>query len=137
MLRSNGLIHDSVPRTIAALHTLPQDCQPDCHLGQALTLSAISTSTKRTYHISPELLVRRWGIGLAQAKQTVQVTTQRGVRSILNPTLARRFRTNDRQLRYRRLPCKMFTDTLEANVMSWHRQNKYTQVFSTRLDHVL
>ena len=26
----------------------------------------------------------------------------------------------------------MYTDTLEAKVRSWHRKNKYTQVFGTR-----
>jgi len=76
--------------------------------------------------------MKRWNIGLKAATQTIQVTTQRGIRTILHPTLARRFRTNDRQLRYRRLPCEMFTDTLEASVVSWQRQNHYAQVFTTR-----
>ena len=49
--------------------------------------------------------------------------------------LARRFHTNDRQLRYRRLPYKMYSDTLQAstkdNERSWRRKNKYAQVFCT------
>jgi len=32
--------------------------------------------------------------------------------------------TNDRKMRYRRLPCEMFTDTLEASAVSWQRQIK-------------
>jgi hypothetical protein len=32
------------------------------------------------------------------------VTTQRGVKQMIHPSLSVRFRTNDRQLRYRRLP---------------------------------
>jgi hypothetical protein len=58
--------------------------------------------------------------------------TQHGVRSVLHDTLHRRFRTNDRQLWYRRLPCDMFTDMLEAAKPSWHCRNKYAQVFATR-----
>ena len=64
------------------------------------------------------------------AKRTVDATTQRGVQSVLNPTTTCRYRTNDRQLRYRRLSHDMFTDTLEASVRSWFRQNRHAQVFA-------
>jgi hypothetical protein len=47
-------------------------------------------------------------------------------------TLSRRFRTNDRQLRYRRIPHEVYTDTMKANTVSWFRQNRYAQVFCTR-----
>jgi len=40
---------------------------------------------------------------------------------------------NDRQLHIRRLSCNMFTDTLEAAETSWHRRNKYAQVFARKL----
>ena len=46
--------------------------------------------------------------------------------------MSRRFRTNDRQLRYRRIAHDLFTDTLEATVPSWFRQNRYAQVFAMR-----
>jgi hypothetical protein len=49
----------------------------------------------------PDLLARNWSIDRQTAKRTIDVTTQRGVRTVLHPTLSRRFRTNDRQLRYR------------------------------------
>ncbi|KAI2504636.1 Reverse transcriptase (RNA-dependent DNA polymerase) [Fragilaria crotonensis] len=75
-------------------------------------------------------LARNWGIDLQTAKRTVDVTTQRGVRTVLHPTLSRRFRTNDRQLRYRRLPIDCFTDTLISNTTS-RRNNKYAQIFAT------
>jgi hypothetical protein len=38
------------------------------------------------------------------AKGTVVMTTQRGVRTCLNPTLSHRFPANDKMLRYKRLP---------------------------------
>ena len=46
------------------------------------------------------------------------------------PTLSRRFRTNDRQLRYRRLPVDMFTDTMISKTLS-RRGNKCAQIFAT------
>ena len=65
------------------------------------------------------------------AERTVLATTQNAVRTTLHPTLSRRFRTNDRQLRYRRLAHNLFTDTLEAKTASWFRKSKYAQVFVT------
>jgi transposase len=50
----------------------------------------------------------------------------------LNPILSRRFRTNDRQLRYRRIAHDVFTDIAESNVQSWFRQNRHAQVFATQ-----
>ena len=47
-----------------------------------------------------------------------------------NPSLSRRFRTNDQQMRYRRLRAKVFTDTLQASVKS-KRGNRYAQAFVT------
>ena len=38
---------------------------------------------------------------------------------------------NDRMLRYRRLPVDLFTDTLEAGVVS-HMGNKYAQLYAHR-----
>jgi hypothetical protein len=77
-----------------------------------------------------DLLARNWGIDRSTAKRTIDITTQRGVRTVLHPTLSRRFRTNDRQLRYRRLPIDCFTDTLISNLAS-RRNNKYAQIFAT------
>ena len=74
-------------------------------------------------------LVNNWGIGIEAAKRTVKATTQRVVRTVAHPSLSRRFRTNDRQLRYRRINAEMFTDTGEANTIS-KRGNRYTQYFS-------
>jgi hypothetical protein len=77
-----------------------------------------------------QTLARKWGIDIQTARWTVDVTMQRGVRTVLHPTLSRRFRTNDRQLRYRRLPVDCFTDTLIAST-TLPRNNKYAQIFAT------
>ncbi len=55
---------------------------------------------------------------------------QRGVRTCLNPTLSRRFPTNDRMLRYKRLPHTVFTDTMFASTVS-RQGNKMAQIYST------
>jgi len=51
--------------------------------------------------IDPQTLAARWMISPDRAKHTVVMTTQRGVRTCLNPTLSRHFPTNDRMLRYK------------------------------------
>jgi hypothetical protein len=80
--------------------------------------------------VDPEVLSKSWGIGKESARRMVKVTTQRGVRRVLYPPLSRRFRTNDRQLRYRRLRSDAFGDRLEASVKS-RRGNTYAEVFGT------
>jgi len=96
----------------------------------SVRISSLETVKTRT-GIDAAKLARNWGIGLERAEKTIQVTTQRGVRTVLHPSLSRRFRTNDRQLRYRRLPIECFTDTMFATAQSWHRQNKCAQVYCT------
>ena len=138
MLTSEGFLRTTSPmdafhRIVAGLHTWSDHHYPESALGTSLAAHVSSVATKeKAIGVLPEDLVKRWNIGLKAATQTIKVTTQRGVRTILHPTLSRRFRTNDRQLRYRRLPCEVFTDTLEASTPSWHRQNWYAQVFTTR-----
>ena len=160
MLEPNGKLRDkpigwSTERVVAAMHSIPQHEPIDYHFGQALKqavrvvssvqarridsrsamkavpIKAVKSSAK-TYPITAKQLTRNWGISLKRAEATIEATTQHGVRTLLHPTLSRRFRTNDRQLRYRRLSHEMFTDTLESRVVSWKRQNRYAQVFATR-----
>ena len=80
--------------------------------------------------MTPERLAKNWDIIIYKAKRTLNVTTQRGMRSIVNPMLSRQYRTNDRQLRYRRLRADVFSDTLISGVKS-KAGNKYAQVFGT------
>ena len=92
-------------------------------------LSSTVTS-KRRQGVDATTLARRFGIGIDAAKRTLDRTTQRGVRTVTHSNLSRRYRTNDRQLRYKRLGCDMFTDTLQSSVTS-KRMNKHAQVFGT------
>ena len=108
----------------------------DDDLGEALAcnrvISGVGTATTETRRkLDPATLAAKWDIGLDKAARTIEKTTQRGMRTVLHPSLSRRFRTNDRQMRYRRLPVELFTDTLIAGTLS-RRQNKYAQVFGHR-----
>ena len=89
-------------------------------------LCAVSTTVKPK--LEPEVLAQRWGIGLEAAKNTLKHTTSRAVRTVLHPSLSRRWRTNDRMLRYWRIQQVLFTDTLVTKVKS-RRGNLYAQVF--------
>ena len=96
-----------------------------------LNRSISSISRKSTGNqFDPDMLARNWGIDRATARRTINTTTQQGIRTLLHPTLSRRFRTNDRQLRYRRLPIDCFTDTLISKTAS-RRLNMYAQIFAT------
>ena len=76
--------------------------------------------------VTPYDLAKRWNIGLnislETSKRTLLKTTQRGLRTSPNPLLSQEYSTNDRMLRYRRLPVDLYTDTLEAGIVS-HRGN--------------
>eukprot|EP00978_Attheya_sp_CCMP212_P035962 scaffold159681_cov67-Attheya_sp.AAC.1 len=87
-------------------------------------------SSERGKKVNAADLVKRWDIGLKTAEKTVEVTTQRGIKTLDNPMLNRRFRMNNRNLRYQRLGVDMYTDTLFAGMKS-KRGNNTAQVFGT------
>jgi hypothetical protein len=112
----------------------------DCNFHQVLTshivVSSINASLsghvrlRKTAPIDFMTLAAHWMIAPDRAKKTVQLTTQQGVRTCLNPMLAQQFPTNDRMLCYKRLPHTTFTDTLFAGTPS-HSGNKGAQAYST------
>jgi hypothetical protein len=78
-------------------------------------------------------LAKNFGIGIEAAKRKRLVTTQRGVKQMIHPSLSVRFRTNDMQLRYRRLPVTWFTDIMFSNSKS-RQGNKASQFFVLQKD---
>jgi hypothetical protein len=75
-------------------------------------------------------LAKNWGIGIEVAQMTRLVTTKRGIRIMIHPSLTKQYKTNDRHLRYRRLPVTMFTDTIYSAIIS-RQENKSAQIFCT------
>lgn len=137
MLDHNGKLRDEsldMPQVLIASIHVENPRRYFTSFGEDLKATRHISSVRmkqRLPRVSAETLAKRWNIGLSKAQRTLEATTQSGVRTVLHPTLSRRFRTNDRQLRYRRLAHNMFTDTLEASKTSWFRKNKYAQVFVT------
>ena len=70
-----------------------------------------TTLTSQRIMVNAPTLANRWNIQLNRSKNTVIATTQRGVQHVTNPSIIRRFPTNDHMMRYNRLTQPMFTET--------------------------
>ena len=80
------------------------------------TVAAIRTGDV-TSNVTPENVARRWMVGIETAKTSLNVTTQKGVRSIQNPA-TRRFKTQMTHLRYPRLKGMFYADIMEPKIKS-------------------
>jgi hypothetical protein len=54
------------------------------------TRNVSSTKSETRHKLTPEALAKKWNIGLDAAKRTLQVATQRGIRTVADPSVARR-----------------------------------------------
>jgi hypothetical protein len=95
-----------------------------------LNVSLVKSEMRDKAGVDTATLAKNWGIGIEAAKMTRLVTTQRGIRRMIHPSLTKRHNKNDRQLRYRRLSVKMFTDTMYSTIHS-RKKNKTGQIFCT------
>jgi hypothetical protein len=89
---------------------------------------ALSTTKKRSA-LTPEILSRRWGIGLDTAKKTLQATTQAGICNVLAPG-KRKVRQRLDHLKFPNLRGQYYTDTMFSKVKST-RGHKTAQVFTS------
>jgi hypothetical protein len=83
---------------------------------ESAEISATFTSERHS-SVNFENLSRKWNIGLETAKQTLLVTTQRGVRTAVHP-LHRRYCVDHLHLNRQRLNGDWFTYTLFLKVVS-------------------
>ncbi len=96
---------------LQSLTTDMADMKHDCNFHQVLTSHVVISSVVaslsghvrlcKTAPIDVMTLAAWWMIALDRTKKTVQLTTQRGIRTCLNPMLAGQFPTNDCMLRYK------------------------------------
>jgi hypothetical protein len=93
-----------------------------------MNVSSIHATMRYKGGFDAVTLAKNFGIGIEAAKRTRLLTTQRGVRKMIHPSLNKRYKTNDRQLRYRRLTVTHFTDTIYSTILS-RKGNKAAQVF--------
>jgi hypothetical protein len=80
--------------------------------------------------VDSEILAKNWGVGIEAAKRTRIMTTKRGIRRMIHPSLTKGYKTNDRQIQYLRLPVTMFTDIIYSTIIS-RQHNKAAQVVFT------
>jgi hypothetical protein len=109
--------------------SLLQEMTSHVHISE-VSMSSLTAEMRDGGGVDAETLVNNFGIRIEAAKRTRLLTAQRGVKRMIHPSLSVRFRTTDRQLRYRRLPVTCFTDTLFSNSKS-RQGNKAAQVFCT------
>jgi hypothetical protein len=109
--------------------SLLQEMTSHVHISE-VNMSSLKADMRDGGGVDVATLENNFGIGIEAAKRTHLVTTQRGGKRMIHPSLSFRFRTNDRQLRYRWLPVTCFTDTMFSNSKS-RQGNKSAQVFCT------
>ena len=101
-----------------------------------IKLRASSVITNDRHSIAtPEDLARLWNIGIQTAKDTVRVTTQKGIRTAIHP-MTRRVRVDHLHLHRQRLRGTWYADTLLSKVKSKLGNtcaNVYTQGKFTRV----
>jgi hypothetical protein len=95
-----------------------------------LNISLVKYEMRDKAGVDAATLPKNWGIGIEAAKGTHLVTTQRGIRRMIHPSLTKRYKTNYRQLRYLRLPVTMHTDNMYSTIFS-RQKNKAAQIFCT------
>ena len=116
--------------TANEVNTLNQD-DPVLTRIAALTIGGANSTKEKdvfairtgdtTSDITPENVAKRWMVGVETAKSTLNVTTQKGIRSIPNPA-TRRFKTQMAHLRYPRLGGMFYADIMEPKVKSLESQ---------------
>jgi len=76
------------------------------------------SSSKSGIKVDERLMAKKLNIPLEMARKTILVTTQHAIRSGSNPSLTRKYKTNDKMLRYKRLNRVTFMDTIFATSKS-------------------
>jgi hypothetical protein len=120
---------DLYDRIVSCVHVSPDDISGDGiegHLEQDVyadheqrrTIAAMKGSDRASV-ITPEILSRRWFIGLDTAKRTLQVTTQAGVRNVLVPA-ERKMRKKAPWLKFPSLSGKFYSDLMFSRLPSVH-----------------
>jgi hypothetical protein len=134
----DSIVINSISSTYTDLIDITHDDNFHQALSSNVVISSLDTGMSMTGNVRARkapgvdfmTLSKRWCISPHKAKRTLTKTTQRGIQKCLDPSLTRRFPTNDRMLRYKRMPHACFTDTLVAGTTS-RQGNKYAQAYCT------
>ena len=96
-------------------------------LNAKINVARVGESNGR-HGITLDSLSKKCLISPEAEMRTVQKTTLRGIRKIIHQSLSRRFKNNNRLLRYSRLQHNVFTDKMQAGTVS-RRVNIYDHVY--------
>ena len=124
--------HTSISRALAdrlVSHVRVNTVQADNIAAQDVPLPPTFTSKERHVGVSAQELSERWFIGLAQAHDTIKVTTQNCKRSALLP-LSCRYRA-DRVFERPLLRGDFYTDTMDGRSKSLDG-NRYAQIVANK-----
>ena len=102
-----------------------------------MNVSGITVSTQKG-RVSADELAERLNNPLDMSQKKIQATTQLSVRTVKEPSLTRKFSTNDWMLQYARLACNKFMETFFSSKKSGSSARGYTscQVFATEFWYV-
>ena len=98
-------------------------------MAQYRSINRVSTGPRKGA-AGPERLSKQWFLPLDLAQDTINATTQRGVRDFTDVTGTKRLKPMNQQLRYKYLDVVMYTDFLIGPCPSVNR-NTVSCVFST------
>jgi hypothetical protein len=87
-----------------------------------LNVSLVNSEIRDKGGVYAVTLAKNWGVGIEAAKSTHLVTTKRGIRWMIHPSLTKQYKHNNRQLWHHRIHVAMFTDTMYSTILS--RQQK-------------
>lgn len=91
--------------------------------------SEVGATAGRAKGVTPEHLSKIWQIDIEAARRTIGLTSQH-VKHQEGDHLTRRYSTNDRMLRYKRIRTHFFTDTFHVTAKAVSsRKNKHMQLF--------
>lgn len=121
---------------MCACRDLGVHLQYDAHFVTFIQYTVVIASAQLSNHcykVSPEELAQHWNIGLALAKRTLHVTTQRGVKNLVNCALVQRVKQLTLQLQSCHLQTNLYTDTMFSKLKSL-QGNMCAQVFVNDTD---
>jgi hypothetical protein len=95
-----------------------------------VNMSSVIATARDAVGVDAATLVMNRGIRIEAAKRMRLVTTRRGGKRMIHPSLTKRFKTNDRQLRYVHLHNTFYTDTMYSTIKS-RTGNKADEVSCT------
>jgi ribosomal protein S25 len=122
--------HELYERMISCVYVHPSELSDDMKeikenvypLGTSQQFISSLSSEQRRSILSPELLAKRWGIGLSVAKTTLENTTQTGIRNIFLRS-ERKVRKKAPWLSYPLLKSDFYTDHMLSKIKDVHNHN--------------